>query len=147
MFLHFCDYLPFEEDLALALYNVKSPLPKDDLYQVWLKLACWFWRKDFSPKINTCKNGFPHCGPGQPPGTMICTNLNLQCFGKLLCKSKLFWLVVREKIFKLLHTIFVIISPLKRTWPLICTMLNSLYLKMTCTKFDWNWPAGSGKDF
>jgi hypothetical protein len=32
-FLHFYDYLPFEEDLALYLYNSKVPLPKDDLYQ------------------------------------------------------------------------------------------------------------------
>jgi hypothetical protein len=33
-FLHFCDYLPFEEDLALYFNNLKSPLPKDDLYEV-----------------------------------------------------------------------------------------------------------------
>jgi hypothetical protein len=46
-FFHFCDYLPFEEDLALYLNNLESPLPKDDLYQVWLKLACWFWRRRF----------------------------------------------------------------------------------------------------
>jgi hypothetical protein len=28
-FLHFCNYLPFEEDLALNLKNLKFPLPKD----------------------------------------------------------------------------------------------------------------------
>jgi hypothetical protein len=33
-FLHFCDYLPFEKDLALDLYNFEFPLPKYDLYQV-----------------------------------------------------------------------------------------------------------------
>jgi hypothetical protein len=34
-FLHFCNYLPFEEDLALYLYNLEFPLlPKNDLYQV-----------------------------------------------------------------------------------------------------------------
>jgi hypothetical protein len=43
----FCDYLPFEEDLALYLNNLESPLPKDHLYQVWLKLASWFWRRRF----------------------------------------------------------------------------------------------------
>jgi hypothetical protein len=32
--LHLCDYLPFEEDLALYLKKCESPLPKDDLYQV-----------------------------------------------------------------------------------------------------------------
>jgi hypothetical protein len=31
---HFCDYLPFEEDLVLHLTNLEFPLPKDDLYQV-----------------------------------------------------------------------------------------------------------------
>jgi hypothetical protein len=33
-FLHFCDYLPFEEDLALYLNKLEFPLPKDNLYQV-----------------------------------------------------------------------------------------------------------------
>jgi hypothetical protein len=46
-FLHFCDYLPFEKNLALDLNNFEFPLPKDDLYQVLLKLACWFWRRKF----------------------------------------------------------------------------------------------------
>jgi hypothetical protein len=40
-------YLPFEEDLALYLNNLAFPLPKDDLYQLWLKLVCWFWRRRF----------------------------------------------------------------------------------------------------
>jgi hypothetical protein len=30
--LHFCDYLTFEDDLALYMNNLESPLPKDDLY-------------------------------------------------------------------------------------------------------------------
>jgi hypothetical protein len=33
-FLHFSDYLPFEEDLALHLKNLEFPLPKDDLFQL-----------------------------------------------------------------------------------------------------------------
>jgi hypothetical protein len=33
-FLHFCDYLPFEEELALYLNKLEFPLPKDKLYQV-----------------------------------------------------------------------------------------------------------------
>jgi hypothetical protein len=43
--------------------------------------------------------------------------------------------------------IFVIISPLKRTWPFIWTNLNSLHPTIVCTKFDWIWPAGSEEDF
>jgi hypothetical protein len=65
---HFCDYLPFEEDLALYLNNLESQLPKDDLYQVWLKLVCsgsveedFFQYMVFSPLH----------GPSQPPGTMM----------------------------------------------------------------------------
>jgi hypothetical protein len=34
LFLDFCDYLAFENDLALDLYNFEFPLPKNDLYQV-----------------------------------------------------------------------------------------------------------------
>jgi hypothetical protein len=45
--LYVCNYLPFEEDLTLYFNNLKSPLPKDDLYQVSLKLASWFWRRRF----------------------------------------------------------------------------------------------------
>jgi hypothetical protein len=33
-FLYFCDYLPFEEELALYLNKLESPLPRDDLYKV-----------------------------------------------------------------------------------------------------------------
>jgi hypothetical protein len=46
-FFHFCDYLPFEEDLVLHLKKLGFPSPKDNLYQVWLNLACWFWRRFF----------------------------------------------------------------------------------------------------
>jgi hypothetical protein len=43
----FLDYLPFVEDLVHYLNNSWFPLPKDDLCQVWLKLAGWFWRRRF----------------------------------------------------------------------------------------------------
>jgi hypothetical protein len=32
---YFCDYLAFEEELALYLNNSESHLRKDDLYQDW----------------------------------------------------------------------------------------------------------------
>jgi hypothetical protein len=86
-FLHFWDYLPFEEDLALYLNNLEFPLPKDDLYPVWLKMACWFWRRRFFFNINICKYGFPYCGPSRPPGTMMWTILNLHYIRKLSCKE------------------------------------------------------------
>jgi hypothetical protein len=33
-FLHFCDFFPFEEDLALYLNKLEFPLSKNNLYQV-----------------------------------------------------------------------------------------------------------------
>ena len=42
---------------------------------------------------------------------------------------------------------FVIISPWKRTWPIIWTNLNSLHPRMLCAKLRWNWPCGSGEFF
>jgi hypothetical protein len=42
---HFCDYLLFEEDLALYLNNFEFTTPKGRLHQVLLKLANWFWRR------------------------------------------------------------------------------------------------------
>jgi hypothetical protein len=57
-FLHFCDYLPFEKEPALYQYNLNFPLPKDDLYQVWLKSACWLWRRFFF-QYKHVNMGFP----------------------------------------------------------------------------------------
>ena len=42
---HFCHYLPLEKGEALHLNKLESPPYKDVLFQVWLKLAQWFWRK------------------------------------------------------------------------------------------------------
>jgi hypothetical protein len=36
--------------LAFDQNNLEFPLTKDDLYQVWLNLACWFWRFFFRLK-------------------------------------------------------------------------------------------------
>jgi hypothetical protein len=42
-FLLFRYYLPLEKGDPLHLNKLESPTPKDDLCQVWLKLAQWFW--------------------------------------------------------------------------------------------------------
>ena len=44
---HFCYYLPLEMTNGHHLNKSESPSPKDDLGQVWLKLAQWFWRRRF----------------------------------------------------------------------------------------------------
>jgi hypothetical protein len=45
VFFFFRYYLPLEKADPLHLYKLDTPLPKDDLCQVWLKLAQWFWRR------------------------------------------------------------------------------------------------------
>jgi hypothetical protein len=42
---------------------------------------------------------------------------------------------------------FGFISPLKKTWPFIQLILNILYPRMICLKFDWNSHAVCGEDF
>jgi hypothetical protein len=42
VFLLFRYYLPLEKSNPLHLKDLESPPPKDDLCQVWLKLAQWF---------------------------------------------------------------------------------------------------------
>jgi hypothetical protein len=38
---------PLEKGNPHHLNKLKFPLSKDDLCQVWLKLAQWFWRRRF----------------------------------------------------------------------------------------------------
>ena len=45
LFSQFCNYLHLEKGVALHLNKLESPSHKDDLCQVWLKLAHWFWRR------------------------------------------------------------------------------------------------------
>ena len=55
-------YLLLEKVMALHLNKLESPSPKDALYQVWLKLAMWFWRRrqkceKFTTTMKTTDNG------------------------------------------------------------------------------------------
>jgi hypothetical protein len=71
--------------------------------------------------------------------------------GSFYVNMSYFWLSGSwEEIFLMISPhicIFVIISPWTRTWPFIYTIFYSLYTWMICTKFEWNWPTGSGEDF
>ena len=40
----------------------------------------------------------------------------------------------------------ITISFWERAWTFIWTNLDSLYPRMLCVKFGWNWPGGSGED-
>ena len=43
---------PLEKGGALHLNILESPLAKDTLCQVWMKLAQWFWRRSFLKFVN-----------------------------------------------------------------------------------------------
>jgi hypothetical protein len=88
-FLHFYDYLPFEEDLALYLNNLKFPLPRMICTKFDWNCRAGSGGEDFLFDINISEFGFPYCGPSRPPGTMIWRNLNLHSIRKLSCKYDL----------------------------------------------------------
>jgi hypothetical protein len=58
VFLHFRYYLPLEMGNPLHLNKLATPPPNDDMCQVWLKLALWFWRRRFlndpTPFLHFC---------------------------------------------------------------------------------------------
>jgi hypothetical protein len=47
VFSHFHYYLPLARGYLLPLNKLELPSPKDNLCQVWLKFALWFWRRRF----------------------------------------------------------------------------------------------------
>jgi hypothetical protein len=57
-FYSFAIISPWRWANPLRLHKLKSPTPKDDLGQVWLKLALWFWRGRFlndpTPFLHFC---------------------------------------------------------------------------------------------
>ena len=50
--LPFHNYLSFKKGVALHLINLNSPSSKKVLFQVWLSLAQWFWRRRFFNFVN-----------------------------------------------------------------------------------------------
>jgi hypothetical protein len=106
--------------------------------------------KDFFTTVSIYKNGFPHCDRTQLWGpwheqTWICIILKK----KKSCRSELLWTSGSREDFKITWLNFckcVFISLLMNTWPFIWINLNSLYSRMICTKFYWNWPAGLWDD-
>ena len=53
-FRYFCNNLPLEMEMGRVLHlnKLESLSPKDALWQVWLKMAKWFWRRRFLNFVN-----------------------------------------------------------------------------------------------
>ena len=56
--------------------------------------------------------------------------------------------VLEKKIFYIINvfSLFRDYLPLEKGGTLIWTYLNTLYPRMLCAKFGWNWPSGSGEE-
>ena len=124
LFLHFCNYPPLKRTWTFIWINLNSHHALC-LYQVWLKLACCFWRRFFF-NTNISEYGFPNYGPSRHPGTMISRNLNLhyrisESFYVNITYSGS--VVLMRKIFKWPHPIFAFLwlSPLWRGPGPFCT--------------------------
>jgi hypothetical protein len=89
VFLLFCNYLPLERGNPLHLYKLKFPSPKDDLYQVWLKLVQWFWRRRFL-NDSTQFDIFAIISPLKRTWPFIWTSLNF-LFSRIMC-TKFDWI-------------------------------------------------------
>ena len=111
-----------ENWMVLHLNKLEFPSPKYALCQSWLKLAQQFWRRKYFNFINVI--------PWKRTGLFIWINLNPYisqgCFvpslvgiGPMVQEKDVF-LKFRQMYFRY----FIIISPLKRPGPFICSKLN-----------------------
>jgi hypothetical protein len=89
LFLHFCDYLPFEKDLGPLLVQFKIPITQGWFAPSFIEIDVLVLEKIFF-NINICKYGFPYCGPSWHLETMMWTILDLHYIRKLSCKYELF---------------------------------------------------------
>jgi hypothetical protein len=142
-FLTFLWLSPFEEGLALYLNKSELPSPKDNLYQLWLILAYWFWRRFL--KIFSVFSLFRYYLPLERGYLLPLNNLESPLLKHDLCQvwlklAQCFWWKFLNDPIPFLH--FCDYLPMKRTWPFIWTNLNSLHPRIICTEFDWIWPAG-----
>ena len=114
--------------------------PKDDLCQVWMKLAPSFWRRIFFSSTYFCYFVII-CPWKRGGGTFEQTPKDAFC-QVWLKLAKWLWQGRFLKISSMHFHYFGIISPWKRSRP-----FNWTNLKDACTKFGLNWPCGCGINF
>jgi hypothetical protein len=124
--------------MTFYLYNLEFPLPKYNLYQIWMKLACWFWRRflKMTVKLIRCQFWCTRCAFRliksrqwwfsllwpllTPKGPwFVQTWFYIFFVKKLSCRYELFWLCdSREKksMTSQLFSTLAIISPLLYGW-------------------------------
>ena len=120
--------------------NIPSPSPKTALYQVWLKMAQWFWRIRFlnlnkwrsalSLVSSLRKGRGPSFEQTWIPSTLGCSVPSLVEISQVLLEKKI-------ALFRY-HILFGKGGALH---------LNLRHPMILCAKFAWNWPCVSGEDF
>ena len=107
VFLLFRNYLPLEKGVALHLKKPESPLPKDALCQIWLKVAQWFWKRKWKTEKFMTTSAF---GSGELKA-MIISNYERNWM-VLICKNfisfypRFSFMKLRQWIFAFLIKIF-----------------------------------------
>ena len=111
--------LPLENGRVLHLNKIESLSPKDDLCQVWLKLAQWFWRRLLNFLL--LFRNYLHLEKGE---ALQLNKLESTLPKDALCQvffSKLVEWFRRRTFFIFINVFcyFVITSLWKRAWPFI----------------------------
>ena len=133
-----------EKGVALNLNKLKSPSPKNALCQVWLKLTWWVFRRRFLNFIIVFSL-FRNYLPLEKGVSLHLNKFESPSPKDALCQvwlilARWFW---RRRFLNFVNvfSLFRILSPLG-----IWTNFNSLYPRMLCIKFDWNWLGLSGEE-
>ena len=133
----------------LHLNKLESLSPKDALWQVWLKLAQWFWRRRFLNFVNVfCTISlFSPVGKGrghsfEETWIPFTQGYFVQSLEKL---AQWFW---RKEFFNFINvfSLFHNYLPWKKVGSFIWKNLNLLHPRMLCAKFGWNWLSRSGEE-
>jgi hypothetical protein len=133
VFLFFCYYLPLEKGCPLLLNKFEFCWLKDNLCQVWLKLAQWFWRRflnDPTPVLHFCLKrtwSFIWTYLNSLHPRIICTKFDSICPAGSRSGEDF------SKIFSA-FLLFRYYLPLEMDYLLFWTNLNPLHPRMICAK-------------
>ena len=116
--------------MVLHLNKLESPSPKDALWQVWLKLTQWFWRRFFN-FVNVFLL-FHNYLPLEKGGALLLKNFESPSSKDALCQVWLKlaqWLWIRFLDFVNVFSLFGNYLPLEKGWALHLNKLQSPSLK------------------